>query len=148
VTAPPDEWRRGEYVISTDPARVDLDVTHAFLSERSYWAAGITREQLERAIANSLVFGIYRGDAQVGLARVVTDYAAFAYVADVFVLEEERGKGLSVWLMQTIVAHPHLQGLRRWMLGTRDAHGLYEKVGFRPVAAPERWMEIVSRPAP
>ena len=138
----PDTWTRGEYSISTDAARVDAGVVTAFL-QRSYWAVGIPRETVERAIANSLCFGIYHGDAQVGFARVITDYATMAYVADVFVLEEHRGLGLSVWLMETIRAHPALQGLRVWRLATADAHGLYEKVGFRRAATPERLMEII-----
>ena len=138
----PDEYRRGEYVISTDPAKIDLDVVCGFLA-RSYWAEGISREVVERSIAGSLNFGLYLGAVQIGFARVVTDYATFGYVADVFVLEEHRGRKLAVWLMETIRSHPRLQGFRRWMLGTRDAHTLYEKVGFRELAHPERMMEIV-----
>jgi len=137
----PLEWRRGDYVISDDPSRVDAAVAHAFLA-RSYWADGVPRDIVERAIDGSLNFGLYHDDEMVGFARIVSDYATFAYVADVFVLEAHRGRGLGVWLMETVVAHPRLQGLRRWMLGTRDAHGLYEKVGFEPVRAPDRWMEI------
>lgn len=110
---------------------------------RSYWAEGISREVVERSIAHSLNFGIYRGSAQIGFARVITDYATFGYVADVFVLEEHRGKQLGVWLMETVRAHPRLQGLRVWRLATKDAHALYEKVGFRELAHPERMMEIV-----
>ncbi len=136
------EYHRGEYVISTDPARVDLDVACAFL-ERSYWAHGITRELVARSIEGSLNFGLYLRDSQIGFARVITDYATFGYVADVFVLEEHRGKKLGVWLMETIRAHPELQSLRVWRLATKDAHTLYEKVGFRALAHPERMMEIV-----
>jgi GNAT superfamily N-acetyltransferase len=134
------EWQRGDYVVSTDPARVDVDVVWSYL-KRSYWAEGIPRDVVERAIANSLNFGVYRGTAQIGFARVITDYATFAYVADVFVLEEFRGQKLAVWLMECVAAHPRLQGLRNTMLGTRDAHSLYEKTGFAPLAIPDRWMQ-------
>ncbi len=114
---------------------------HAFL-RRSYWAEGVPLEVVERAIENSLCFGVYVPDGQVGFARVVTDYATFAYLADVFVIEEYRGRGLSVWLMECVSAHPRLQGLRRWMLGTRDAHTLYEKSGWTRIAVDDgRWME-------
>lgn len=134
------EWHRGEFVVSTDPARIDGDVVWGYL-RRSYWAEDIPRAVVERAIANSLNFGLHHGGGQIGFARVVTDYATFAYIADVFVLEEFRGQKLAVWLMECVAAHPRLQGLRRWMLGTADAHRLYEKTGFTPVAAPGRWME-------
>ena len=134
------EWMRDGYSISTDPNRLDLEVIHRFLTE-SYWAAGIPMETVKRSIEHSLPFGLFKADRQVGFARVVTDYATFAYVADVFVLEEHRGEGLSKWLMEVIVSHPELQGLRRWMLATRDAHGLYRKYGFEVVKQPERWME-------
>jgi GNAT superfamily N-acetyltransferase len=135
-------WRRDGYEISTDPARVDVDVVHAFL-QRSYWAPDTTRNVLERSIAGSLVFGVYDADgAQVGFARVITDYATVAYMADVFVHEDQRGRGLGVWLVETIVAHPALQGMRVFRLATLDAHGLYEKFGFRRLAHPERMMEL------
>ena len=136
------EWMHGEYTISSDRARVDAGVVHAFVTT-SYWGAGITRDVVERSIEHSLCFGLYHGDAQIGFARVITDYATFAYVADVFVLPEHRGRGLSVWLMETIRSHPELQGLRVWRLATKDAHGLYEKVGFTSLGHPERLMEIV-----
>ena len=139
---PDCEWTRGDYTISTDRARVDVDVVHAFVTT-SYWGAGISRPVVERSIEHSLCFGLYQIDDQVGFARVVTDYATFAYVADVFVLEEHRGQKLSVWLMETIRAHPKLQGLRVWRLATKDAHTLYEKVGFTALGHPERMMEIV-----
>ena len=126
-----EEWTRDEYTISTDPARIDIGAVHRFLRE-SYWSPGIPRDVVERAIAGSLCFGLYRGQEQVGFARVATDYATFGYVMDVFVLPEHRGKGLSVWLMQTILGHPRLQDFRIWRLATRDAHGVYEKVGFVP----------------
>jgi GNAT superfamily N-acetyltransferase len=130
------------YEISADPARLDLDVIHRYLSEEAYWSPGVPREVVARAVANSLCFGIYANDgAQVGFARLVTDRATYAYVADVFVLTEHRGKGLSKRLMETIIAHPEVQGLRRWMLATRDAHELYARYGFTPVAKPDRLME-------
>jgi GNAT superfamily N-acetyltransferase len=124
------EWRRDEYRISTDPALLDYDVLHRFLSVESYWAAGIPFETMRRAIEHSMPFGLYRGDEQVGFARLVTDYAVFAYVGDVFVLAPHRGRGLSKWLMETMLSHPDLKGLRRWNLATRDAHGLYRRFGF------------------
>ena len=134
------EWTRGEYTVSSDPGRLDLDVIHGFLVG-AYWSTGVPRAVVERAVAHSLCFGVYAGAAQVGFARVITDRATFAYLADVFILEPYRGQGLARWLMECIEAHPDLQGLRRWLLATRDAHGLYAGVGFTPLAAPERWME-------
>ena len=136
----PHEWRRDAFTISTDPARLDLDAIHAFLVD-SYWARGIPRDVMERSIRNALPFGIYEGARLAGFARVVTDYATVAYVGDVFVLEPWRGRGLSRWLMECVLAHPELQGFRRWILLTRDAHGLYARAGFTPLASPERWME-------
>ena len=135
------EWQRGEYTISTDDVRLDIALIHDFLSNQAYWAKGRTRATIERSIANSLAFGVYRAGRQVGFARVITDYATFAYLADVFVLEEERGQGLGKWLMETIVRHPALQGLRRWLLATHDAHGLYRQYGFTELKRPDRWME-------
>src|SRR5262249_20233372 len=129
------------YEISADPRRLDLDLIHRFLSEDAYWSPGIPRATVERAIANSLCFGIYDAGAQVGFARVITDRATYAYLADVFVLPAHRGNGLSKLLLQSIVAHPELQGLRRWTLATRDAHSLYAKFGFTPIAKPDRLME-------
>jgi len=127
--------------VSDDPKRLDLDVIHGYLT-RSYWSPGIPRETVARAIANSLCFGVYADDgAQVGFARLITDRATYAYLADVFVLEDHRGKGLSKLLMETIVAHPEVQGLRRWTLATRDAHALYARYGFTPIAKPDRLME-------
>lgn len=136
------EETRGEYTISSDPARMDIDAIHAYLS-RSYWAEGVPRAVVERSLKGSIVFGLFHRDAQVGLARVVTDCATFAYLCDVYVLEEHQGDGLGRWLMETVMAHPDLQGLRRFSLVTRDAHGLYRYAGFGPLAAPERHMEIV-----
>ena len=135
------EWTRDGYRITTDPKEIDRAASHAYLS-RSYWAEGVPREIVDRAIDNSLTFAVFEGKKQVGFARVITDRATFAYVADVYVLEEYRGRGLARWLMETIGAHPDLQGLRRWLLTTRDAHDLYKKVGFLPVARTERFMEI------
>jgi GNAT superfamily N-acetyltransferase len=133
--------RRGEYEISTDPARLDRPLIHAFLSERAYWSIGVPRTVVERAIEHSLCFGLYRAGRQIGFARVVTDRATFAYLADVFMLPEERGGGLSKWLIEAILRHPDLQGLRRWLLATRDAHGLYARFGFASLASPARFME-------
>lgn len=135
------EWQRGEYTISTDQARLDLNLIHDFLSTSSYWAVGRKLETVKRSIENSLSFGIYEGDRQVGFARIVTDYATFAWVADVFVLEEARGRGLGKWLMEVILAHPELQGFRRWSLATKDAHEIYRSFGFSELKRPERWME-------
>ena len=132
---------RPPYSISTDPARLDVDTIWSWLRE-SYWSPGIPRETVARAIRNSIPFGVFEGPRQVGFARVVTDRATFAYVADVFVDPAARGRGLGRWLMDVIAGHPELQGLRRWMLATRDAHGLYAKSGFRPVGRPEIFMEI------
>lgn len=130
----------GEFEITTDPGRIDVGAVHRFLTA-SYWAKGIPEETVRRSIAHSLCFGIYLGPQQVGFARVTTDYATFAYLADVFVLEEFRGRGLGVWLIEYILGYPELQGLRRWSLVTRDAHDLYRQFGFRTLAAPEQWME-------
>ena len=137
------EARRGNFLISTDPTRLDLEAIAGML-KRSYWASGRPRERTERALRNSLVFGLYDGDKQIGMARVVSDYAVFAYLCDVFILEEYRGEGLGKWLMETVFRHPDLQGLRRWTLTTRDAHGLYRQYGFDPMASPESWMERFS----
>ncbi|BAY60123.1 GCN5-related N-acetyltransferase [Calothrix brevissima NIES-22] len=137
------EWQRGEYTISTDIKRLDLTVVHQFLAN-SYWAAGLPLEVLQRSIDNSLVFGIYKGKEQIGFARVITDYSTFAYLSDVFVLEEFRGEGLGKWLIETILAYPELQGLRRWVLATKDAHELYRKFGFTELHDKYRFMEIVN----
>ena len=133
---------KGTYEISTDSARFDLDLIHEFLTT-TYWAQGRPREVVERSIRNSLCFGAFDGAHQVGFARVITDRAVFGYLADVFVLEEYRGRGLSKWLMEVILGHPELQGFRRWLLATRGAHGLYQKFGFDRLAHPENMMEIV-----
>jgi GNAT superfamily N-acetyltransferase len=135
------ECRRDEFVISTDRARLDLDVVHGFLTE-SYWAKGIPRELVARSIENSLCFGVYSADQQIGFARVISDYATYAYIGDLFVLESHRGRGLGKWLMECIMQHPRLQGLRRWSLVTNDAHGLYAQSGFTVLKSPEKHMEL------
>jgi GNAT superfamily N-acetyltransferase len=136
------EYRRGEFLISTSRERLSLEVVHGFLTN-CYWAKGISRDVVARSIEHSLCFGIYEDSGtQVGFARVVSDFATVAYLGDVFVLESHRGRGLSKWLMECMVQHPALQNLRRWILLTRDAHGLYSQFGFTPVKAPERYMEL------
>jgi GNAT superfamily N-acetyltransferase len=140
------KWQRGEYEIDTDPARIDLDLTHAFLATDAYWSPDVPRDIVERAIANSMNFGLYKtapagaGDAQAGYTRVVSDKATFAWVCDVFVLPEHRGQGLGKWLMEVVTSHPELQGLRRWVLATRDAHGLYKQYGFDELGDPTAYM--------
>jgi len=124
------EWTRSEYTISTDPRRLDLDLIHDFLSRRSYWAAGRSRGRVVRSIEHSVPFGLYHASGQVGFARVVPDFVVIAFLADVFVLEGHRGGGLGKWLVETVVRAPELQRVRRWMLGTRDAHELYRRFGF------------------
>ncbi|MGN6183201.1 MAG: GNAT family N-acetyltransferase [Thermoanaerobaculia bacterium] len=133
--------------ITNDRARMDVTRIHNYLSNESYWARGIPRERVERSIENSLCFGAFDDEVQVGFARVITDYATFAYIADVFVLESHRGHGISKQLMQAISDHPELQTLRRWHLVTRDAHGLYAQFGFAPLDAPERHMMKLRKPA-
>lgn len=133
----------GRFLISTDKAMLDLGVIHGFLT-RSYWATGISRETVARSIEHSLCFGVYDGAAQIGFGRVISDYTTFAYIADVFIVEEYRGRGLARELMASVVAHPELQGLRRWSLATRDAHWLYSRFGFSPLKHPERRMEIAA----
>lgn len=135
------EWQNGEFVISTEKERLQVEAIQEFLTEESYWAQNRTLEQTLRAIENSICFGIFAGDKQIGFARVVSDCATFAYVGDVYILEEFRGRGLSKWLMKTMLEHPALQNLRRWILATKDAHGLYEQFGFHSLSFPERWME-------
>ena len=135
------EYRHGQFLISTDRRRLNVDAIHAFLAE-CYWAKGIPKDVVVRSIQHSLCFGLYNQGKQIGFARVISDYATYAYIGDVFVLDEYRDQGLGKWLMQCIMEHPLLQDLRRWSLLTRDAHGLYEPFGFRSLKAPERWMEI------
>ena len=131
------------YEISTNKQRLDIDIIHKFLAEDSYWSPGIPRATVERAIENSLCFGVYHGAAQIGFGRVVTDKATFALLADLFILKGHRGKGLSKLLMRHIIAHEDLQGLRRLLLLTSDAHGLYRQFGFTALGSPSRFMEIL-----
>ena len=135
------EWTRDKFTVTTDKARLDREVIVRFLAS-SYWAENIPRATVDRSIDNSLCFGLLEENRQIGFARVVTDCATFAYLADVFVLPEHRGAGLGKWLIECVVSHPDLQGLRRWMLGTRDAHGLYRQFGFTPLKRPEIFMEL------
>jgi GNAT superfamily N-acetyltransferase len=134
--------RRGSYSLSTDRALLDVSLIHAFLSEQSYWAPGIPRAVVERSLDHSLCFGLYHEVRQVGFARVITDRATFAWLADVFVINEFREQGLGKWMIESLLKHPDLQGLRRVLLGTRDAHGLYAQYGFKPLADPTRFQEI------
>jgi N-acetylglutamate synthase-like GNAT family acetyltransferase len=136
-----------EFEISTDKSRLDLDIIHRFLSEESYWANKRSLERSKTAIENSICFGVYHHGRQIGFARVVSDKATFAYIGDVFILDEFRGRGLSKKLMKSMLEHPELQGLRRWVLATRDAHGLYEQFGFSLMKFPERWMELPAKDA-
>ncbi|HEV7232570.1 MAG TPA: GNAT family N-acetyltransferase [Bacteroidia bacterium] len=136
------EYQKDKYTISTDKSRLDTAAMHDYLSNHSYWAKGRSMEQVLLTIEHSLCFGLYHDRQQVGFARVITDYATFAYLADVYILEKDRGHGLSKWMMECIMSNPQLQNLRRFMLATRDAHTLYEKFGFKPLSKPERWMEI------
>ena len=132
---------KGDYHITTDKNKLDVDFIHAFLTT-SYWAEGISKEIIIKSIEGALCFGVFHGGKQIGFARMITDCATFAYLGDVFIDKDHRGKGLSKWLMEIIMAHPDLQGLRRMMLATKDAHGLYAQFGFTPVPNPERWMQI------
>ncbi len=143
------EAQRPGFSLSTDPARLDIPLIHHFLSSEAYWSPGIPREVVEQAIAFSLCFGVYASptpglpERQAGFAWVITDYTTYAYLCDVFILAEFRGQGLGKWLVSCIRGHPNLQGLRRWSLATRDAHGLYAQFGFQPLSNPERMMQIV-----
>ena len=136
------EYHKDNLTISTDKSRLDISTIHNFLANESYWSKNIPLTIVQEAVKNSLCFGLYDGDRQIGFARVVSDYVTFAFLADVFIVKGSRGWGLSKWLLECIISHPELQGLRRWMLATRDAHELYAKLGFRPLAHPERLMEI------
>jgi len=158
MTTQSDQTSRDGFVISDERALLDVDAIHAFL-RACYWSPGIHRSRVERAIENSLCFGVYDiskqrprsseshgvGLLQVGFARVVSDFSSFAYLCDVYIEESHRGRGLSKWLMETIISHPDLEGLRRFCLMTRDAHGLYEQFGFRPMPDPARYLERVDR---
>ena len=130
------------FIISTGNEKMDVDLIHSFLN-RTYWAEGISKEIIRRSIEGSLCFGVFENDKQIGFARMITDKATFAYLADVFIIEEYRGRGLSKWLMEVIMSHPDLQGLRRMILATKDAHGLYKQFGFTPLISVDRWMHIL-----
>ena len=134
--------RRGDFLISTDPALLDVPLIHEYLSNQSYWAMGRPLEVVRRSIEGSLCFGLYESRHQAGLARVVTDRATFAWLCDVFVLPPYRGRGLSKWLLECVVNYPDLQGVRRFLLATRDAHDLYRRYGFAPLPEPSRFLEI------
>ncbi|MDQ3278916.1 MAG: GNAT family N-acetyltransferase [Bacteroidota bacterium] len=135
------EWIKEDYSISTDKVKINVAYVHQFLS-RSYWAENIPLDVVRRSIDGSLSFAVFHKETQVGFARVITDGATFAYLADVFIDENFRGRGLSKWLMEVIISHPDLQGLRRFLLATRDAHGLYRQFGFQPLNFVDRWMQI------
>lgn len=134
-------WTKDDFSISTEKGRIDVDYVHAFLTG-SYWAAGIPLETVKRSVEGSICFSVFQQQRQIGFARVITDEATFAYLADVFIDEKFRGKGLSKWLMEVIMNYESFQGLRRFMLATRDAHGLYTQFGFAPLTHAERWMQI------
>lgn len=136
------EVTQGAFRISTDIEKIDVAFVHRYLSQESYWAKGIPMAIVQKSIENSVCFGIYAGEKQVGFARVLTDKATYGYLADVFIDKSYRRRGLSRWLMECILEHPELQGFRRWLLATADAHGLYAQSGFKPLAKPERWMEL------
>ncbi|MBN9387150.1 MAG: GNAT family N-acetyltransferase [Chloroflexi bacterium] len=147
MTHPIQEYRKDNFLVSTDPARLDLDAIHAYLT-RAYWATGRTKEVITQAVENSLNFGLYDGDKQIGLARVVTDYVLYAYLCDVYVLEEYRGQGLGKWMLGCMMSYPGMRELRLFTLRTRDAHGLYRQLGFTDLAAPDRNMELFNPAQP
>ncbi|MDQ1095617.1 MULTISPECIES: GNAT family N-acetyltransferase [Chryseobacterium] len=133
---------KDQFCISTDKTRLDIDDIHGFLSTKAYWCLNIPKETVLAAIQNSLCFGVYLNEKQIGFARIISDFSTIAYLGDVYILEEYRGNGLSKWLMETIMNHPDLQGLRRWILLTGDAHGLYRQFGWTDIADPSKWMEL------
>ncbi len=141
------EQFRDDYLLSTDPSKLDLDVVFDYLTNESYWACGRPRDVFDRSIKNSLNFGIFFSDNQIGFARVVTDRATFAWICDVFVLPTHRGKGLASWMIESILEHPDLQELRSYFLATRDAHSLYARFGFKPLEVPSRFM-MIRNPSP
>ena len=134
------EWKKNGFTVSTDRQKLDRDAIHRFLAE-SYWARGIPRDVVDRSIENSVCFGLYTEEKMIGFARVISDAATFGYLSDVFVLPSHRGRGLATWFMEVVMGHPDFRGIRRWMLATADAHGLYRKVGFTELSRPERIME-------
>ena len=142
-----EKWKKGDFSITTNPEDLQVDAILDYLQNDSYWAQNRTEEQMKNIIENSLCFGLYKDENQIGFARVVTDYATFAYLGDVYVLPEFQGNGLGTWLMEIVINHPDLQGFRRWVLATRDAHKLYEKFGFTELKHPERWMELAASDA-
>jgi GNAT superfamily N-acetyltransferase len=140
----PEDYYRERFTISTDPTRLDLDAIHAFLAYESYWAAGIGRDTVARAVARSLCFGLYDGTAQIGFARVISDHATYAYLSDVYVVAAYRGRGLATWLLECVVTHPLLRDLRRFSLHTKDAQAFYGRFGFAPPRYPERYLELMA----
>jgi GNAT superfamily N-acetyltransferase len=133
---------KNEFCISTDKTKLDIDSIHKFLSTQAYWCLDIPKERVQTAIQNSLCFGVYENEKQIGFARIISDFSTVAYLGDVYIFEAYRGNGLSKWLMETIMGFPELQGLRRWILLTGDAHGLYRQFGWTDIADPSRWMEL------
>ena len=142
---PPREDKRGEYLVSTDPCRLDLPWIHHYLTNDAYWSRGISFQVFLKSVENALCFGVFHHDKQIGFGRVISDYATFAYLADIFILEKYRQRGLGKWLVECMLNFPELQGLRRWFLVTKDAHGLYDQFGFVPLRRPEYMMEIVNK---
>jgi N-acetylglutamate synthase-like GNAT family acetyltransferase len=136
------EWHRENFTVTCDPAKIDAGVVSTFLAS-SYWAKGIPEQTVAKSLANSLCFALLDGDQQVGFAKVISDRATIAYLNDVFVLPEYRGRGLAKWMMECVLSHPELQGLRRWVLATRDAHGFYKQFGFTALSKPEVFMELL-----
>lgn len=141
----PQTYQSGDYTISTDPTRLDITAIHAYLSQ-AYWSQGRPFDVVRRSLENALCFGVYHGEVQVGLARVITDFATFAYLCDVYILNEHQDRGLGKWLISVVIEHPDLRSLRRFLLATRDAHGLYQQYGFGELVTPERWMEKFQPP--
>jgi len=133
---------KDEFCISTDKTKLDVDSIHGFLSTKAYWCLNIPKDTVQKAIQNSRCFGVYQNKKQIGFARVISDFSTIAYLGDVYILEEYRGKGLSKWLIETIMSDPNLQGLRRWILLTADAHGLYRQFGWTNIGEPDKWMTV------
>lgn len=140
------EWQRDDYLLSSDPQKLDIDWVHRQIAEQSYWAQGQTRAMTERSLAASLTFGIYHQQQQVGFGRLITDYSRFAYLSDVMIDDAHRGKGLGGWFAATILTHPELHTIKRWMLATDDAHEVYRRAGWQPVEKPQRLMEFIPTP--
>ncbi|GAB0157467.1 GNAT family N-acetyltransferase [Chryseobacterium sp. Alg-005] len=136
---------KGKFCLSTDKTKLDIDSIHQFLSTKAYWALNIPKDKVQTSIQNSLCFGVYIDEKQIGFAKIISDFSTIAYLGDVYILEEYRGIGLSKWLIETIMAHPDLQGLRRWILLTGDAHGLYRQFGWTDIAEPSKWMELYNK---